>query len=211
VSHAFLYTHGALLDLGEGQGNAINRTGQVAGADSAGAFLTGHNGGARMGLGSGTAVGVNDAGQVVINGAGAFLWDGAGQVNLEALVAPTDPLRASITLTSAIAINRSGQILVNGHDRDGWQQQFLLTPPPIHAQLATLRAIAAAAGGGKVPGLVALAQDASAAGDHAGTCATLGAVASAIGPQGGHELPQPLADRLTVNVHVMMSTAGCTY
>ena len=213
VSHGFFYADGAVTDLGEGQANALNNSGQVAGSNSAGAFLTGPNGATRTGIGPGTAVSVNAAGQVVVNGTGPFLWDGATQVNLNAIIAPSDALAGAVTLTSAIAINSSGQILVNGHDKDGWQLQFLLSPPPIATQLETLLALVRQFDGGTgLAPLVSQVQVYSAAGVPADTCVALAAVENDLvaGPA-KDDLPATVLAPLRVDVRLMMSTVGCAY
>jgi probable HAF family extracellular repeat protein len=212
ASHGFFYAAGTFKDLGEGQANALNASGQVAGSNSAGAYLSGVNGGALLALGAGTSAGVNAAGQVVINGAGPFLWDGAMQVDLNTIVAPADPLAGQVTLTSAIAINNNGVILVNGHDKDGWQMQFLLAPPPVSSQLATLLAIVKETDtSNTLAAPVAQAQVYSAAGDQANTCRVLAEVESALASGPAHALPSTMAVRLIVDVRVIMSAAGCAY
>ena len=212
VTHGFFYSNGTFVDLGEGEANALNASGQVAGSNNAGAFLSAADGGALQSLGAGSAIGVNAAGQVVINGAGPFVWDGTAQVDLNAIVAPADPLAGQITLTEVIAINDSGQILVKGHDRTGWQLQFLMSPPPISDQIVfLLRTVGQAGSASNLPALLRQAQDDNAAGDQSGTCRALAAVESAIATDTGLELPAVAARRLAVEVHVMMSMDACTY
>jgi probable HAF family extracellular repeat protein len=210
--HAFLYSGGALVDLGAGQANAVNRGGQVAGSNALGAFVTGANGAGIVPLGAGSAVGVNNAGQVVINSTGAFLWDGAVRLDLNSLVAPADPLRAAVTLTSVIAINNHGQILANGHDSSGWQRQYLLTPPPVADQMAALLTLVTGPQiDSALAGKVTQAQAFEAAADLPDTCVMLNSIEGNLTADAGIPAQQVLARQLQVDVHVMMSTIGCTY
>jgi probable HAF family extracellular repeat protein len=210
--HAFFYFSGKMSDLGEGQADAINQSGQVVGSAASGAFLTGAGGVGKTDLGSGAPIGINDAGQVVLNGAGAFLWDGAQQLDVNSLIAPTDPLIGSVKLTAVVAINNIGQILVDGHDASGWQQQYLLSPPHVAGQLATLGTLVMGAGPGQsLAGKASQAQSYYASADLPDTCRMLGALASDAMAQGGATIAQSLANELIVDVHVMMSTLGCPY
>ena len=212
LSHGFLYSSGSYRDLGPGQANAINAGGQVAGTNRAGAFLSLPGSASLQWLGAGSAVGVNAAGQVVINGAVPSVWDGSAPVDLNTIIAPGDPLAGSVTLTAAIAINDSGQILVRGHDRKGWQMQFLMTPPSIADQLATLQRMLQGTGSAiALAAHVTQVQGELAAGNPAAACRELSAAATCIATDEGHDQVAGSAGRLITDVHVMMSTLACPY
>lgn len=110
-SHAFLYSHRVMTDLGTIPGDV----------DS-------------------TAYSINDRGQVVgvsVTPAGvgrAFLYEKGAMYDLKALIDPSDPLAAYVTLEEAVSISQNGYIAVNGADsRDSGQdagtwRAFLLVP-----------------------------------------------------------------------------------
>ena len=94
---------GATFDPSEG-GMAINNAGEVTGTSM-------------------TAEGVQHA----------FLWDRRLKLrDLNALIAPDDPLIGLVTLEAGVAINDAGRILVSGVDnRTGERHSYLLTPRTI--------------------------------------------------------------------------------
>jgi len=130
--HAFLY-NGQMIDLGPGAASAINRKGQVAGANG----LSGHlflYDGVIHDLGTlieGFSTGpssINDAGKIVgTASAGAsllpFLYDGTRIVDLNNLI----PTGSRWLLYEARGINNSGQIVGLGNHA-GRDRAFLLTP-----------------------------------------------------------------------------------
>jgi probable HAF family extracellular repeat protein len=146
-SHAFLYSGGAMADLGtlyESFGSsalAINDKGQVVGTssiDSSGAqhaFL--YSGGTMTDLGAlggpvAGASGINNIGQVVgywldANfSSHAFLYSAGIMADLSNLVS----LPAGVSLVRAAAINELGQIAATGSDNHA----YVLTPlPPVPA------------------------------------------------------------------------------
>jgi probable HAF family extracellular repeat protein len=143
-THAFLFSGGAMSDLGtlggsESRGNAINDAGQVVGwsylpNDSAAhAFLV--NGAPMMDLGtvSGSSnsygLGINASGTIIGNssasdGGGPFVGSvESGLVNLNTSI---DTFLQIVT--RAIAINDAGQILADGTTDNFVEEEFLLTP-----------------------------------------------------------------------------------
>jgi len=146
--HAFLWDGTTMLDFGEGEGRAINASGQATGyvrvlsADGlAHAFLWDgtvlHDLGKLGGFES-YGVAINASGQVtgtadsiidddiVLN---AFLWDGTTLHDLNALIDPADPLQPFVALFQGVDINDRGQILVYGLDsRTGETHTYIVTP-----------------------------------------------------------------------------------
>ncbi len=146
--HAFLYTGGALSDLGTLGGKSsvargINNLSQVVGysqtADdkSFHAFIDNNGNLADLGtLGgnSSSAYGINDLGQIVgqsATNAGsehAFLYRDGDLIDLNSLI----PADSGWTLQNAYAINKDGQIVGTGVI-DGETHAFLATDPPATA------------------------------------------------------------------------------
>jgi probable HAF family extracellular repeat protein len=86
------------------------------------------------------AYGINNLGQVVgyadtRSGDHAFLYNGGTMVDLNTLLAPTNP---GWDLASAQAINDTGQIVGYGYNPSGQFDAFLLTPAPEPATLGLL-------------------------------------------------------------------------
>ncbi len=151
---AFLWSSGSYFDIGTGQANALNASGQVTGAIQFGsttaAFLY-SAGGTAMNLGTlpgyvfSTGYGINSAGVVVglsestgnpaTNVNHAFVYDGTLN-DLNALVLPTDPLKPFVTLTDARGINDSNLLIVNGTDsRDNSSHSYLMQLPLIQVSI----------------------------------------------------------------------------
>ena len=146
--HAFLYTGGALADIGTLGGNesvarGINNFSQVVGysqtADdkSVHAFIDNNGNLADIGtLGgnSSSAYAINDLGQIVghsSTSAGsehAFLYRDGDLIDLNSL----SPADSGWTLQNAYAINQDGQIVGTGII-DGETHAFLATDPPATA------------------------------------------------------------------------------
>lgn len=168
--HAFLYSDGKMLDLGDlgggwSEGRAINDRGWVAGGSLTGVSLldpgTGlvtaeyhafvHDGTSMKDLGTlggdfSIALGLNEHGWVVGASAGsAFLHDGQQMFDLNTLV---DTGGRDWQLVSATAVNEHGQITGEGV-LDGKAHAFVLTPVPEPSTaalvLAGLVAVGAAA------------------------------------------------------------------
>jgi probable HAF family extracellular repeat protein/autotransporter-associated beta strand protein len=129
--HAFLYTGGAITDLGtlggaQSSASAVNATGQVVGESQTGAGATDaflYTGGPMQDTGiPGAAYGINDSGEIV--GASTTAASGNSQAFLyangamNALMPPLAP-RGGIESCSAVAVNNNGQVLV-----DGWYSTF---------------------------------------------------------------------------------------
>jgi hypothetical protein len=133
---AYVYDRGtgALTDLGEGAGTAINNAGQVTGtldeiyvnvagsATVTGSYAFLYSSGTTTKLGTlpgakdGTGSAINAAGEVVGSSGGhAFFYNGAMN-DLNLLISATDPLKPYVTLTSAVGINDTLLILANGVD-----------------------------------------------------------------------------------------------
>jgi probable HAF family extracellular repeat protein len=153
-SEAFLYSQGMYYDIGSGQANAINASGEVTGSlqfgNSSAAFLYSTEG-TPMNLGTlpgnvfSTGYGINSAGLVVgtsestgipaTNVNHAFLYDGVMN-DLNSFVLPTDPLKSFVTLTDARGINDSNLIIVNGIDsRDNSNHAYLMQLPLIQVSI----------------------------------------------------------------------------
>lgn len=211
ATDAFVYRGGALIDLGVGQANAINDSGQIAGADPSGAFLTGSGGSARTRIGGGAAVALNNPGQALVNDGGGFLWDGALLLDVNAIIDPADPLKPQVTLTGVVAINNVGQIVASGTTTaDVGGDQFLLSPPPVGQQLATLLSLVTGAGHGhSLSGKVAQAQSYYAVSDTADSCATLADFLAEVSNRHGAGLAPALAGQLAVDARVIMATLAC--
>ena len=101
-THAFLYYQGKLADLGTltpGYGSssaaAINDLGEIVGRSDV--------------LPAGASQGVQHA----------FLYTRRNMQDLNALIAPEDPLRPFVTLADAVGINCAGWIVANGYDSRG--------------------------------------------------------------------------------------------
>jgi probable HAF family extracellular repeat protein len=120
----------------------------TAGDKSYDAFL--YNGTTTIDLGTlgGTingAIGlaINDSGEVVgqsqlaAGGEHAFLYDGSSMLDLNNLIAATDPLYDEVLFYSATGINDSGQIVANGcymsGPLNGQCHAFRLDPVPVFA------------------------------------------------------------------------------
>lgn len=151
--HAFLYSGGAITDLGtlvggsSSEGQGINASGEVVGygattGGGAHAFLysAGH-GLADLGTLGGQysyGYGINDAGQAVGASIGAdgveraFLYENGAMADLNTLI----PAGSGWLLREARAINDSGQIAGNGLI-GGQTHAFLLTPVGMPADTAT--------------------------------------------------------------------------
>lgn len=132
------------LGSGQGQGNAINASGQVTGnalmavpgfewPQWLGAL---YSGGAATLLpnAAGTGYGINASAFVVGDGVNAtnhaYLYIGAVSLDLNSFVLPNDPLQPYVTLTDARGINDTGLIVVNGVDsRDNSNHAYLLQVP----------------------------------------------------------------------------------
>jgi probable HAF family extracellular repeat protein len=151
---AFIYDNGTWIDIGLGEGFAINAAGQVTGVLSSvpdstqnlpivmvgRAFIYSSGSVTDLGTlpGGTTSVGyaINGAGQIVgasavagNSGTHAFFYNGAMQ-DMNALVSTTDPLQPFVTLTDARGINDSRLIVVNGIDsRTQLQHAYLLQGP----------------------------------------------------------------------------------
>ncbi len=150
--HAFLYSDGAMGDLGtlpggnNSIGYAINAQGQVAGysntASGAGhAFL--YTAGVMNDLGTlggtqSSARDINDQGQVVGQAAVAdgtshgFVYSGGVMHDLNSLI----PAGSGFTVNSAMGINNRGQIAVDAVDAHGTNHALLLTPADVRATTA---------------------------------------------------------------------------
>jgi probable HAF family extracellular repeat protein len=152
--HAFLLRNGQFTDLGTLPGtqlsfaNALNERGQVVGQsldptvpDTGRAFLW--DGGALLDLGVAAAThtrsearSINKKGRVVgRSGAGlvsvAWVWDEGVIQDLNALIAPDDPNRPFVQLTTANGINDKGEIVAQGIDQrlgSTMVRGYLLTP-----------------------------------------------------------------------------------
>jgi probable HAF family extracellular repeat protein len=132
VNEAFLYANNEMIDLGHGQANAINNSGQVVGLSTnvpSGAFL--YSSGVMYDLGgSGNFIplAINDSGTIVGNWGNGNGWaelDSNGNlVNLNSLISPT----SGWVLDEATGINDNGQIIGWGSDGKGSPEAFLLTP-----------------------------------------------------------------------------------
>ena len=147
-------TLGSLQDSGTSDADAINDGGDIVGGSRVGsatgapthAFLI-HDGmmtdlGSLAGDVNSSAASINDAGQIVgtsddgNNTSRAFLYEGGQMYDLNALIAPTDPLIGQVALQSAVTVSSNGWIAVNGTDsRDtganaGTTRAFLLIPSP---------------------------------------------------------------------------------
>jgi probable HAF family extracellular repeat protein len=149
ASGPMLATTFRLTDLGTLPGGSgsfgidINASGQVTGYSHTGEFVfraflwdgTMQDLGTLGGTFS-TGVAINAAGQVTGYSylAGdlvphVFLWDGTVMQDLNALIAPADPLQPFVTLSFGVDINDAGQILANGIDsRTGESRAYLVTP-----------------------------------------------------------------------------------
>ncbi len=160
---AFVYNQGAWIDLGPGTAYAINAGGQVAGTLTVienstvqdlceligtSAFL--NTSGVTTNLGTlpgginSIAYAINATGEVVgssdFTGSStthAFFYNGV-MTDINSLISATDPLRGSVTLTSAVGINDSRLILANGVDSTGVAHAYLLQGPWIDMSPATL-------------------------------------------------------------------------
>jgi probable HAF family extracellular repeat protein len=154
--HAFLFSGGAMQDLGTLLGGtfsrayAVNNVGQAVGIaygpNGTGiqhAFL--YSGGQMQDLGTFGGIGscanwINNAGQVVgyagvLSGPPhAFLYSGGVMIDLSALIDPS----SGWTIEGADAINDEGQIVGDGINPAGADDAFLLTPIPEPATLTIL-------------------------------------------------------------------------
>jgi len=152
--HAFLYSDGAMHDLGILSGQqvsvaySINASGQVVGESGASGSVYGehaflYSGGTMKDLGTlngntSIAYGINLSGQVVGNfqlssqWTHAFIYSDGSMKDLNTLIDPT----SGWTLQYANAINDSGQIV--GVGSHGSQRAFLLTPVPEPSTLVLL-------------------------------------------------------------------------
>ena len=126
-SDAFLYNNGAWTNLGPGTGSAVNSSGQVTGY----LIVNGQNHAFLYGAGVTTdlnnwlnATGsqgnaINATGQLVgtfaAAGGSGFFYNGT-VTDINALVSGTDPLKARVTLTAAVALNDNRLILASGTD-----------------------------------------------------------------------------------------------
>jgi probable HAF family extracellular repeat protein len=151
-SHAFLYSHGTMTDLGSlgadpSSANAINDLGQVVGFASLPGLHIEHpflySNGAMFDLdptreGFGSANDINNRGQVVGSSSfvrGAFLWEGAGMQSLTAMIDPASGWRINV----ATGINEFGQIAATAV-KDGQFFAVRLDPVPEPATLGMLLA-----------------------------------------------------------------------
>lgn len=152
MEHAFLYTNGAIQDLGtanvsesdsESRGYDINASGQVTGKSYSPssrvqqAFLYDGNQMQALGtLGGASSVGygINDSGQVVgqsVTAQGqsrAFLYEDGVMHDLNSLIDPSDPLAHRAVITAAYSINNQGQITGEMKNLGPASSAFLLTP-----------------------------------------------------------------------------------
>ncbi len=187
AGHAFLLSNGMYYDIGSGQANAINASGEVTGSlqfgNSSAAFLY-SAGGTPMNLGTlpgnvfSTGYGINSAALVVgtsestgnsaTNVNHAFFYNGAMN-DLNTFVSANDPLQPFVTLTDARGINDNGLVVANGVDsRDGLKHVYLLQVPLITTAPGSLTFASQAAG------TVSAAQSV--------TLTNVGAAALALGP-----------------------------
>jgi probable HAF family extracellular repeat protein len=156
---AFLYNGSATIAIPTLGGDfndayAINNNGEVtgrsltAGNKSYNAFLYNRTTTIDLGTLGGTingAVGlaINDSGEVVgqsqlaAGGEHAFLYDGSSMLDLNNLIAVTDPLYNEVVFYSATGINDTGQIVANGcyisGPLNGRCHAFRLDPVPVLA------------------------------------------------------------------------------
>ena len=163
TTDAFSYSNGTWNDFGPGTAYAVNASGQVTGTltviknstvsdlcDTLGtdAFLNTSGMTTILGTlpGGTNSIGyaINGTGQVVgssdFTGSStthAFFYNGV-MTDLNAIISKTDPLRTSVTLTSAVGINDSRLILANGVDSTGLAHAYLLQGPWINVAPATL-------------------------------------------------------------------------
>ena len=134
----FLYSDGAIYDLGRGEAYGLNDVPnvQVVGySNPSGQAFLWQNGSMQY-LGQGTAYGINDSGQVVGTNGRAFLYTNGQMWDLNDLIDPG----LNWTLIEAIAINDLGQIVGWGTNPYGQERGFLLTVIPEPATICLLAA-----------------------------------------------------------------------
>jgi len=140
---AVIWRKGVLtVALSDAMPNGLNDLGQIVGFSNGAPFIWEANTVTVLPLigtgAEGSAEAINDRGQIVgteTTSAGtteALLWQGSGAavVNLNTLVAKSDPLRPYVTLSEGTLINNLGQIVATGNDSriPDFQQYYLLTP-----------------------------------------------------------------------------------
>jgi hypothetical protein len=140
-NEAYLYANGTVTDLGPGCGVAINASGQIAGnaGDHAAIF---HDGVVDVfsepaPFAGSSASAINSSGRLVGtlmpppgpgNGTAGFFYDGV-MVDINRLISASDPLKASVTITSGVSINDSRLLLLSGHDSLANYHAYLLQAP----------------------------------------------------------------------------------
>lgn len=143
VPTAVIWRKGVLtVAVSDAMPNGLNDLGQIVGFSNGSPFIwEGSTVTVLPLIGSGaegSAEAINDWGQIVgseTTSSGtteALLWQGSGTaaVNLNTLVARSDPLRPYVTLAEGTLINNLGQIVATGNDSriPDFQQYYLLTP-----------------------------------------------------------------------------------
>jgi probable HAF family extracellular repeat protein len=138
---AFLYSSGAWTDVGQGAGSAVNSNGQVTGY----LVVNGQNHAFLYGAGVTTDLNswlnatssqgnaINATGQLVgnsTNGGGSGFFYNGTVTDLNALVSASDPLKARVTLTAAVALNDNRLILASGTDSQDMSLHSYLVQGP---------------------------------------------------------------------------------
>jgi probable HAF family extracellular repeat protein len=144
VQEAFIFASGTFTDLGGGCANAINASGQVTGYLLAADLVTRHafiyaNGTMTVlteppPANNSQAVAINSGGQMVgllsdhQTALGAFFYNGV-MTNVNLLISAADPLKSSVSITQALAINDNRLMLLQGGASAGTATLYLLQAP----------------------------------------------------------------------------------
>jgi probable HAF family extracellular repeat protein len=151
---AFLYTRGTLVDIGALVGGpsvaiAMNDKGHVIGVSGddvlnplsgVGDMFLYKDGTLTILLPFVAPTDINNTGQIVGSiprSGGAFLYQDGVMHSLEDLVDDADPLKPTVSLQFAAAINEWGQIASNGAKRGGGAGTYILTPVSYPRDLLT--------------------------------------------------------------------------
>ena len=239
--HAFLYSNGALTDLGtlEGGGTqslsvatAINALGEITGYsdadDNTGRRVGRHAFFCSLGAGMvdlGTLGGsesfgfaINSSGQIVgksdTTGAGqhGFLFTPGGPGLIDLNTLVADsPLAIYVTLVEAHGINDEGWIVADGFDARNGQTHAYVLIP-VSSLLASLRTEVIGVGPGRsLVSKVALAQTYYASDDISATCAILTGFGHEVRAQTGKKIDPELATKLISDDAMIQAALSCPY